>query len=58
MSARGLRGRPGSAALRAALLAELGLPGKLQGASLRGVLSALYPREELERALRDLPAPQ
>lgn len=58
MYALGLSGRPGSAALRAALLAELGLPGKLQGASLRGVLSALYTREELERALSALPAPQ
>lgn len=58
MYAMGLSGRPGSAALRAALLAELGLPGKLQGASLRGVLSALYTREELERALSALPAPQ
>lgn len=58
MYALGLCGRPGSAALRAALLAELGLPGKLQGASLRGVLSALYTREELERALSALPAPQ
>lgn len=58
MYALGLSGRPGSAALRAALLAELGLPGKLQGASLCGVLSALYTREELERALSALPAPQ
>lgn len=58
MYAMGLSGRPGSAALRAALLAELGLPGKLLGASLRGVLSALYTREELERALSALPAPQ
>ena len=58
MYALGLSGRPGSAALRAALLAELELPGKLQGASLRGVLSALYTREELERALSALPAPQ
>lgn len=58
MYALGLSGRPGSAALRAALLTELGLPGKLQGASLRGVLSALYTREELERALSALPAPQ
>ena len=58
MYALGLSGRPGSAALRAALLAELGLPGKLQGASLRGVLSALYTREELERVLSALPAPQ
>ena len=58
MYALSLSGRPGSAALRAALLAELGLPGKLQGASLRGVLSALYTREELERALSALPAPQ
>ena len=58
MYALGLSGRPGSAALRAALLAELGLPGKLQGATLRGVLSALYTREELERALSALPAPQ
>lgn len=58
MYALGLSGRPGSAVLRAALLAELGLPGKLQGASLRGVLSALYTREELERALSALPAPQ
>lgn len=58
MYALGLSGRPGSAALRTALLAELGLPGKLQGASLRGVLSALYTREELERALSALPAPQ
>ena len=58
MYALGLSGRPGSAALRAALLAELGLPGKLQGASLRGVLSVLYTREELERVLSALPAPQ
>ena len=58
MYALGLSGRPGSAALRAALLSELGLPVKLQGASLRGVLSALYTREELERALSALPAPQ
>lgn len=56
--ALGLSGKPGSAALRSALLAKLGLPDKLKGGALRDVLGALYTREELERAVTELTAPQ
>ena len=56
--ALGLSGKPGSAALRSALLAKLGLPDKLKGGALRDVLGALYTREELERAVTKLTAPQ
>ena len=58
MYALGLSGAPGSAALRAGLLRELGLPAKLRGGALRDVLGALFTREELEEKLRELAAPR
>ena len=58
MYALGLAGTPGSAERRAALLRSLGLPAGLRGPALREVLGALYTREELEAALRELAAPR
>lgn len=58
MYALGLSGAPGSAALRAGLLRELGLPAKLRGGALRDVLGALFTREELEEKLREFAAPR
>ena len=58
MYALGLSGAPDSAALRAGLLRELGLPSGLRGGALRDVLGALFTREELEEKLRELATPR
>lgn len=50
----GLAGTDGSAGRRARLLKRLGLPARLKGPALRGVLSALTTREELERLAREI----